>query len=178
MNWSIILTDWLLSCIVNANLLTFHPKLKEFFFVCTEVFIMAKFWHSLWMIFTLISLNNLICLWKSSVAETRNVPVHIIICFYLACIRLVVEYCMPLYHSNLEDVECVQKCIDSVVSNTAHILHHLLPPKNISRYNFGNQRIFVSKNVHLIVTWTYLFHPCPIGRTFICNYMWWYITEI
>ena len=66
--------------------------------------------------------------------------------------RLAFKLYSPYITLDLEDVECVQKCIDSVVSNTVHILHHLLPPKNISRYNFGNQRIFVSKNVHLIVT--------------------------
>ena len=125
-----ILTDWLLSCLVNANLrflsLTFHPKLKEFF-LCTQVIITAKFWHSLWMIFTLISLINLICLWKSCVAETRNVPVHIIICLYLACIRLVVEYCMPLYHSRswrcrvcseMHWLSCIYYCTYTLSSST------------------------------------------------------------
>ena len=34
------------------------------------------------------------------------------------------------------------KLFDSVVSNTAHKLHHLLPLKNIGKYNFRNKRSF------------------------------------
>ena len=32
-----------------------------------------------------------------------NVPAHSIICFYLTCIRPVLEYCAPLYHYTLPD---------------------------------------------------------------------------
>ena len=40
------------------------------------------------------------------------------------------------------------KLFDSVVSNTAHKLHHLLPPKNIGRYNFKDQRNFTLPKMH------------------------------
>ena len=40
------------------------------------------------------------------------------------------------------------KLFDSVVSNTAHKLHHLLPPKNIGRYNFRDQRNFTLPKMH------------------------------
>ena len=63
-----------------------------------------------------------------------------------------------------------QKLFDSVVSNTAHKLHHLLLTKNISRYNFRNQRILFCPKCALIVTRTHLFHPCPIGRTLIRSF--------
>ena len=51
-------------------------------------------------------------------------------------------------------------------------------PRTLANTILEPTYIYVSKNVHLIVTWTYLFHPCPIARTFICNYTWWYFTEI
>ena len=35
--------------------------------------------------------------------KRANVPAHDIICFYLTCIRPVLEYCAPLYHNALPD---------------------------------------------------------------------------
>ena len=35
--------------------------------------------------------------------KRANVPAHDIICFYLTCIRPVLEYCAPLYHHALPD---------------------------------------------------------------------------
>ena len=55
----------------------------------------------------------------------------------------------------------------SDVSNTAHKLHHLLPPKGIQRYNLSpaSTRLCCQKFA-LVVSRTYLFHPCPFSRTF------------
>ena len=84
-----------------------------------------------------------------------NVPVHDIICFYLTCIRPVLEYCAPLYHHALpdylsKDIERIQKrtlsiiSFDSIVSNPDHKLHHFLPPKNYCHYNLRRQRHFAN----------------------------------
>ena len=80
---------------------------------------------------------------------------------------------MKTWLTNLGIVILQEKCYKlfvSVVSNTAHKLHHLLLTKNISRYNFRNQCILFCPKCALIVTRTHLFHPCPIGRTFIGSF--------
>ena len=46
--------------------------------------------------------------------KRANVPAHDIACFYLTCIRPVLEYCAPLYHHALldylsRDIERIQK---------------------------------------------------------------------
>ena len=53
--------------------------------------------------------------------KRANVPAHAIICFYLTCIRPVLEYCAPLYHQALpdylsKDIECIQKRALSIIS--------------------------------------------------------------
>ena len=82
---------------------------------------------------------------------------------------------MPLlYHHNLalcnikslkdrRSKQCYE-LFDSVVSNTAHLLRHQLPPKNIGRYNFRNQPNFKLQKCELIVTRTHLLHQCPVGK--------------
>ena len=80
---------------------------------------------------------------------------------------------MKTWLTNLGIVILQEKCYKlfvSVVSNTAHKLHHLLLTKNISRYNFRNQCILFCPKCALIVTRTHLFHPCLIGRTFIRSF--------
>ena len=53
--------------------------------------------------------------------KRANVPAHDIICFYLTCIRPVLEYCAPLYHHALpdylsKDIERIQKRALSIIS--------------------------------------------------------------
>ena len=53
--------------------------------------------------------------------KRANVPAPDVICFYLICIRPVLEYCAPLYHHALpdyltKDIERVQKRALSIIS--------------------------------------------------------------
>ena len=53
--------------------------------------------------------------------KRANVPAHDIICFYLTCIRPVLEYCDPLYHHALpdyfsKDIEHIQNHALSIIS--------------------------------------------------------------
>ena len=53
--------------------------------------------------------------------KRANVQAHDIICFYLTCIRPVLEYCAPLYHHALpdylsKDIERIQKRALSIIS--------------------------------------------------------------
>ena len=53
--------------------------------------------------------------------KRANVPAHDIICFYLTCIRPVLEYCAPLYHHAqpdylCKDIERIQKRALSIIS--------------------------------------------------------------
>ena len=73
--------------------------------------------------------------------KRENVPAHDIMCFYI-----------PYLHW---------------VGVTAHKLYHLLPPKDIRRYNFSTANAFLCfQNFALVVTRTHLFHSCPVSRTF------------
>ena len=52
--------------------------------------------------------------------KSGNVPAHDIICFYLTCIRPVLEYCAPLYHHVLpeylsKDIKHIQKRALSII---------------------------------------------------------------
>ena len=119
--------------------------------------------------------------------KRANVPACDIVNFYCTVIRLVLEYCAPVFHHALpvylcDDLERIQKralsiispglsytdnlmklnissfrdrrlklckkLFQSVISDTEHKLHHLLPPKNISAYNLRRQRPFHCPTMH------------------------------